>query len=129
MDNLVDLFCAVDAFCQIIIPELNKVSLSHSSRQQQKGSRLSRSEIMTIIIHFHQSHYRDFKTYYIYHIMQHLKHAFPQLVSYNRFIELMPSVILLLCLFIQLQVFILLTLLPYPYVIINAHQAIRYSKD
>lgn len=34
--------------------------------------RLSVSEMMTIIIHFHQSHYRDFKTYYIEYVCQYL---------------------------------------------------------
>lgn len=103
MDNLVDLYCVVDDFCQFIIPELNKMSLSDSSKQGNKGSRLSPSEVMTIIIHFHQSHYRDFKKYYTHYVVQHLKDAFPHLVSYGRFVELMPSVLLLLCLFIQLQ--------------------------
>ena len=100
MDNLVDLYCVVDDFCQFIIPALKKVSLPHSSKQRNKSLRLSMSEIMTIMIHFHQSHYRDFKSYYIHHVMQNLKKAFPDLVSYSRFVERMPSVLLLLCLFI-----------------------------
>jgi hypothetical protein len=103
MDNLVDLYCVVDDFCQFIIPELNKVSFPSSNKRRATDSRLSSSEIMTIIIHFHQSHYRDFKTYYIHYVAQRLKREFPHIVSYNRFVELMPRVILLLCLFIQLQ--------------------------
>ena len=46
------------------------------------------SEIMTILIHFHQSNYRNFKAYYLEYVMTH-----PGLVSYNQFIELIPSVI------------------------------------
>ncbi len=46
---------------------------------------------MTILIHFHQSHYRDFKTYYTDHVCEHLKSEFPKLVSYERFVILMPS--------------------------------------
>lgn len=46
---------------------------------------------MTILIHFHQSHYRDFKTYYTDHVCQHLNKEFPKLVSYERFVILMPS--------------------------------------
>ena len=43
---------------------------------------------MTILIHFHQSNYRNFKAYYLEYVMTH-----PGLVSYNRFVELIPSVI------------------------------------
>ena len=48
---------------------------------------------MTIIIHFHQSSYRNFKAYYTKHVMLHLQSEFPNLVSYNRFVELMPRTI------------------------------------
>lgn len=103
MDNLVDLYCIVDDFCQIILPELEKVSLVNMNKKRPRPYRLTASEIMTIIIHFHQSHYRDFKTYYIDHVKKYLLQAFPDLVSYNRFVELMPSVLVLLCLFIHFQ--------------------------
>lgn len=49
------------------------------------------SEIITLLIHFHQSHYRDFKAYYCDYVCQHLRGEFPGLVSYTRFVELMPS--------------------------------------
>ena len=47
---------------------------------------------MTIIIYFHQSQYRNFKTYYTEHVCKHLKTEFPNLVTYERFVILMPSV-------------------------------------
>ena len=47
---------------------------------------------MTIVIYFHQSHYRNFKAYYTRHISNQLNSEFPDLVSYNRFVELMPRV-------------------------------------
>jgi hypothetical protein len=56
---------------------------------------------MTIIIHFHQSHYRDFKAYYTRHVILHLGSEFPNLVSYNRFVELMPSALLPLCVYLH----------------------------
>lgn len=56
---------------------------------------------MTIIIHFHQSHYRDFKTYYTDHVCQHLRSEFPKLVSYERFVILMPSVLGPLCAYLK----------------------------
>jgi hypothetical protein len=63
------------------------------SKKRNRPGQLSTSEIMTIIIYFHQSHYRDFKTYYKEHVCQHLRREFPNLVSYERFVTLMPSVL------------------------------------
>jgi transposase len=48
---------------------------------------------VTIIIYFHQSQYRNFKAYYTKHVCQHLRAEFPNLVSYERFVILMPSVL------------------------------------
>ena len=53
------------------------------------------------MIHFHQSHYRDFKAYYTQHVMKHLKSEFPTLVSYNRLVELMPTMLLPLCVYLH----------------------------
>lgn len=53
---------------------------------------------MTLIIYFHMSRYRDFKTYYTRYIQPHLRGEFPYLVSYSRFVELMPLALLPLCL-------------------------------
>jgi len=65
MDSLLELFCNVDDFCQIFVPIWQKQLLSAGDIQRQRDRSLSISEIMTILIHFHQSHYRDFKAYYI----------------------------------------------------------------
>jgi hypothetical protein len=56
---------------------------------------------MTIIVLFHSSGYRNFKTFYTEHVMKHLAWAFPRLVSYNRFVELMPSALVPLCGYLQ----------------------------
>jgi hypothetical protein len=54
---------------------------------------------MTILILFHQSHYRTFKAFYIDHAWVHLHGEFPGLVSYGHFVDATrtPSVLLLLC--------------------------------
>lgn len=61
MDKLDDIFCDVDDFCRVFIPEWEKQQLANGSRKRQRSSRMTTSEIMTIIICFHISHYRDFK--------------------------------------------------------------------
>ncbi len=51
------------------------------------------SEIMTILILFQRSHYRDFKNFYLEHIWQYHHRDFPSLLSYTRFISVAPSVL------------------------------------
>jgi len=76
--------------------------LLHSGQRQRRRPRsLSVSEVMTILIHFHQSHYRHFKAYYTEHVRVHLRAEFPGLVSYTRFVDFIPSVLLPLCAYFQ----------------------------
>ena len=98
-----NLFCDVDDFCLIFMPLWQMTLLQHGVIKRVKEPRLSVSEIMTIIIHFHQSHYRDFKTYYLEYVCQHLQAEFPDLVSYQRFVELMPRVLLPLCCYLHFR--------------------------
>lgn len=102
MDNLVELFCIVDDFIKEIMPELQQNMLPKANKRGPT-CRLSQSEIMSIIISFHQSHYRNFKAYYTQYVKKYLHKDFALLVSYSRFVELMPSVLLLLCLFVHFQ--------------------------
>lgn len=97
MSQLTSIFCDIDDFCKSFEPLLNKHLLCRGRRQP----RLSLSEIMTIIVHFHRSRYRTFKDYYTRYVMRHLKGHFPALVSYNRFVELMPRALLPLCCFLK----------------------------
>ncbi|KIC77133.1 hypothetical protein DB41_CY00020 [Neochlamydia sp. TUME1] len=43
--------------------------------------------MMTIVILFHQSNYRNFKHFY-HHVNTHMRQEFPKLVSYSRFVYL-----------------------------------------
>jgi len=102
MTNVISLFCLVDDFCKIFEPEWNKHLLATNIKKRIRSSNLSTSEVMTIIILFHQSGYRTFKMFYINYVGKYLLKDFPQLVSYNRFVELTKSVLVPLCFFTQL---------------------------
>jgi transposase len=93
MESLLELFVSVDDFCQVFLPCWEQKLMQDGSKKRRRAGELSISEVMTIIIHFHQSHYRDFKTYYTDHVCQHLRSEFPKLVSYERFVTLMSSVL------------------------------------
>jgi DDE family transposase len=93
MESLLELFVSVDDFCQVFLPFWERKLVQDGSKKRRRRGQLQVSEIMTIIIHFHQSHYRDFKTYYTDHVCQHLTSEFPHLVSYERFVILIPSIL------------------------------------
>ena len=62
-------------------------------------TRMSLSEIMTILIMYHLSGYKTFKWYYTKHIMVHQRKDFSDLVSYNRFVEIMKFALVPLILY------------------------------
>lgn len=55
MDKLVDLFCHVDDFCKVFMPQWQKLQRENGERKRNQQSLMSPSEIMTIIIAFHMS--------------------------------------------------------------------------
>ena len=50
---------------------------------------------------FHDSGYRCLKHFYIEKVCRHMRHLFPKVVSYNRFVELEKEVAIPLALFIK----------------------------
>lgn len=101
MESLLELFVRVDDFCQVFLPAFEQHLLGNGVRQRRRARSLSTSEVMTILIHFHQSHYRNFKAYYCEHVLPHLRNEFPGLVSYTRFVDFIPSALIPLCAYFQ----------------------------
>lgn len=101
MLSIEELFCIVDDFCNVFLPQWNRLMLESGLRKRQRSSRLTLSEQMTILLLFQQSHYRNFKHFYLQEICQHLSTAFPNHVSYTRFISLIPGALMPLCAFLQ----------------------------
>jgi hypothetical protein len=103
MDQLTRIFCQIDDFCK----ELNQYApnkfLPPSTSRRGPACCLDNSEIMTILILFQSSRWRDFKNYYNHFLSTYYKTAFPKLPSYNRFIEIMNRVIFHLILFSQIN--------------------------
>lgn len=101
MDSLLVLFCDVDDFCSEFLPVWNQHLLASGQKQRQRARSLSISEIMTILIAFHQSYYRNFKAYYCQQVLRNWRCEFPGLVSYNRFVEYIPSVLIPLIMYLR----------------------------
>jgi hypothetical protein len=91
--DLTEFFCEIDDFCQDWLTTFSSTLFPAQGNSLPKYCRMSLSEVMTITIHFHQSKYRTFKDYYLKYVCQHLTDYFPNLVSYNRMVELMPNVL------------------------------------
>lgn len=99
-DALLALFCSVDDFCKDFLPRLNACLLPDPKRRNRTRS-LSESEIMTLLIAFHQNQFRNFKAFYRGFVCLYWQKAFPRLVSYNRFVEYISSAIVPLCAYLH----------------------------
>ena len=96
------IFCEVDDFCQWFEGQWEQQpQLPSLPGKRRCRSRMSLSEIMTIVIAFHGSGFRTFKDFYTLCVIPHWHKAFPNLVSYNPFVELMPWWKMLLCCFLH----------------------------
>lgn len=92
------IFCDIDDFCEKFEHLWQEVpQLPSFSGERRSCSRMRLSEVMTIVIAFHGSGYRTFKDFYTLLVLPAWRKAFPNLVSYNRFVELMPWCLMLLC--------------------------------
>ena len=56
MDHITELFCILDDFCKIFDESLEKSLISNQNQTTQKSA-LTLSEVMTIVILFHESYY------------------------------------------------------------------------
>ena len=60
MTSLEELFCQIDDFCQSFEPQWQTTLLGKGLKHRQRRRCLCLSEVMTILISFHQQSYRNF---------------------------------------------------------------------
>jgi hypothetical protein len=95
--DLTDLFCHFDDF--VSRPE-TQPQLVNPDRQRNRRSSLCVSEMMTILVLFHFSHFRTFKHFYLCCLKPYCRVDFPGLPSYNRLVERIGSALTALCAFL-----------------------------
>ena len=101
-DKITEIFCMADDFCKFYDAMMAKYTIKEAkTRVYHRDMTLSKAEVMVIMILFHGSGYRYLKHFYLEHVTNHLRHLFPKLVSYNRFVELEKEVAIPLALFIK----------------------------
>jgi len=97
---LTTIFYHVDNFCKELEKFLKVKTISENRKNSGRRPQLTMSEIMTITIYFHHSRMRTFKDYYTIIVKGLMRNAFPGIVSYNRFVELMSQINMPLYLFL-----------------------------
>ena len=97
--RIVSLFCEIDDFFLMHEAHLRQHCLPKEAGSEPRGHPRRTphpSEVMTILIAFHQSGYRTFKHFYQRHVCVYWRTEFPNLVSYTRFVQLKQDVLRLL---------------------------------
>lgn len=95
MDELqiIELFCRVDDFTKQFKDLCTQKSLSYQKKKiRNRSCRTSLSEVLAILLLFHRSNYRTFKHFYLFHVCVALRHLFPNIVGYSRFVQLTSDV-------------------------------------
>ncbi len=87
------LFVDVDDWWKALEKIYSKHLIEDGIRKRNRQSNLSTSEIMTILIAFQTSGYRTFKDFYHY-LLDHHRHDFPDMISYDRFVYLIPRAVI-----------------------------------
>ncbi len=92
------LFVFVDDFCVGFEPWYKRQVLTDGNKKRLRHGHLKLSEIVTILLAYHQSGMTCFK-YFYFDLQQNYRHLFPGLVHYARFNKQMRgSFLALLCL-------------------------------
>lgn len=96
-EKLIEIYCRVDdlhkAYRRYYFDKTGQYLTSIRSR-------MSESEVITILICYHLSGYKNFEYYYRDQILKHNKTDFPDAVSYERFVQLQTKSIDLLSLYL-----------------------------
>lgn len=101
--NVTQIFCDADDFYQGFIANCDKTRLEVEGKTKTRirAHSVCESEIITLVVCYHLSGYRTFKWFYLRYAQKYWLADFPGLPSYNRFVELMPDVLMLIAAFMQ----------------------------
>jgi hypothetical protein len=94
-EKLIEIFVAVDDFVILFEQWLVSRKLPLPAQPTRQPD-LTASEIITLLVYYHHSGYKTFQYFYERLALPQLATYFPKLVSYNRFIELVPRQLTLL---------------------------------
>ena len=99
--DILTLFFDIDEFCRLFEPIWKQHLLTDEINHRNRARTLSLSEVMTILIFFHSSGYRNFKQFYTEFVSVYLRAEFPSLVGYTRFVEFERDALIPLAAYLQ----------------------------
>lgn len=98
LDRLIEIFCAVDDFCQAFVPQWEAYLLRTGAAPRGPQPGLVVSEIITILLVLHSSQSKYLKSFYQGVMGDVLRQYFPGMPCYEGFVTLQKSVFMpLLC--------------------------------
>jgi hypothetical protein len=87
--DIIALFFCLDEFCKSY-EEWEKHRLIDTGRKRCRPCQMQLSELLTLMVLFHLSPCKNFKYFYLFHVEALHRQDFPALLSYNRFVQLLP---------------------------------------
>jgi hypothetical protein len=87
--DITALYCCLDDFCKVF-EGWEAHRLIPSAQTRQRPGKLSRAEMLFIMVLFHLSAFKHFKAFYLYGIGCQHRACFGDLPHYDRFVSLMP---------------------------------------
>lgn len=94
-EKLIHIFVTVDDFVNVFeqwAAARTLTPIGQSTRQTE----LTTSELITLVVYYHHSGYKNFQYYYQRLVLATMKPYFPRLVSYQRLIDLLPRLVVVL---------------------------------
>jgi hypothetical protein len=99
--DILALFFDIDEFCKRFEPIWNNYLVAGNIKKRTRQRTLSLSEVMTILVLFHISGYRNLKQFYLEFICKYLRSEFPHQVCYSRFVEFERDALIPLAAYLQ----------------------------
>jgi hypothetical protein len=102
-DKITEIYFYIDEFYKDFqeVIKGHIIPMDAGKKRRNKSCKLSDSEVMTILIIFHLGQFRNLKHFYLFYLQKHLRSEFPQIVSYNRFVELQQKAAMPLAIFLK----------------------------
>lgn len=100
--KLIEIYFNADNFCkELSTVRVENKKLTGSKKHRNRRGNLTMSEIITILIYYQLYGMEDFKHFYFNVLVRHHKKDFPDLISYSRFVQLIPRALMPLLLFLN----------------------------
>lgn len=98
--KITDIFYLIDEFCHNFDNSIRGYVLGNEPKRKPV---MSSSEVITLMVLFHYGSFKNMKHFYLHYVCEHLTDLFPNVLSYNRFVERMQQAALPMTIFLKSQ--------------------------